>query len=255
MASDQRTSRPFLWSSWSVKIGDWEGPGISSNRRSRTEDPEADATVYIASLQQLGHLDSSVPCQAWSRVKVRRGPIPLAQPVWTPSRKVQTEGRSGCFVATAVASPTLPSVPPSWEADLRTARCVPPHPVPLRTCGSSPRRTLGRRRSLSDIRARAPAPDATSSLRPPQGRRHRRPRRGGSLEWRRGSRSRAPSSCDPVPGPSPRSRTSNHCKERAAGRSHSLQALPDPQARLRTNRLLSAEVKPAPEQQKLTFFF
>lgn len=64
MASDQRISRPFLWGSWSGKIGDWEGPGFSSNRSSRTEGHEAHTTVYIMSLQQLGHLDSSVPCQA-----------------------------------------------------------------------------------------------------------------------------------------------------------------------------------------------
>lgn len=47
--------------------------------------------MYIASLQQLGHLDSSVPCQAWSRVKVRRDPIPLEQSVWIPSLDSQSE--------------------------------------------------------------------------------------------------------------------------------------------------------------------
>lgn len=59
----------------------------------------------------------------------------------------------------------------------------------------------------------APAPDATSSLRPQQGRRHLRPRRGRSLEWRQGCGSRAPSSCDSVRGPSPRPWTSNHRRE------------------------------------------
>lgn len=102
--------------------------------------------------KQLAELDGSVPCQARTRrVKVRRGSISLAQPDWTPGRKVQKEQRSDCFAATTVTSPILPF----WSSScglLRSARPLTrPRSVPV-----APARDAlpgARNRPLGHIRA------------------------------------------------------------------------------------------------------
>lgn len=91
------------------------------------------------------------PCNNWATwttlSSARPGRITRAQPVWTPGPDRMTVRQ-----AASPPRPSSPCLPPGKRMCGPRAVC-PPHPVPLRTCGSSLRRAPGRQRSLSDIRA------------------------------------------------------------------------------------------------------
>ncbi|KAL6053175.1 hypothetical protein STEG23_025351 [Scotinomys teguina] len=160
--------------------------------------------------QQLGPLDDSVPGQVRTRVKVRRDSTPLTHPDWTPGQKVQRNDGSGCFAATTVAAPTLSS----WSSScgLQAARPLTrPRSVPVASARDAQQGVRSRPRG--DVRA--PGSSSRRHLQAPATTREAPPlaKRGGSLEWRRGSESRAPSPCDSARGPSPGTRTSDYGRE------------------------------------------
>lgn len=142
------------------------------------------------------------PLPGLGKSKGAQGSTLLTHPDWTPGRKVQKERPVGLAASRPPLSPPRPSRPGPPPADHRLRV---PSPGPRSVPVAPARDTLQgvRVRLRGDIRApgsssrrHLQAPAATREAPPPT-------KRGGSLEWRPGSGSRAPSRCDSARGPCP----------------------------------------------------
>lgn len=154
-----------------------------------------------------------IPCNSWAswtalpstrpRVKVRKGFTSLAQPDWTPGRKVQTERRSGHFAAATVTALTLPS----WSSSCGLHAASPltrPRRVPVAPARDAHQGARGRphddiRAPGSSSRRHLQAPAAAGEA-PPPAKGGREPRVAAGLreprpflcDSERGPQSRAP---------------------------------------------------------------
>lgn len=173
------------------------------------------------------------PLPGLDKSKGAQGSTLLTHPDWTPGRKVQKERPVGLAASRPPLSPPRPSRPGPPPADHRLRV---PSPGPAAYLWLQPE-TLSRASASGcavTSEPQAPAPDATSRLRPPPGRRHLLPRGAGAS-----SGGRAPGAA-PLPGvilrvapvPGPRTSYQGREQEREGDRSHSLLALLDLQTRL-----------------------